>query len=393
MNKKQDGRYWTVPIRKLSNGGKVPPVEGDLLIYRSTPGQRVGHVAVVVEVLESCVRVAEQNQENDKLWSGSFADELPMKIGLCTDGELTYTIIHRDPILELQGWVRLEEHHQKPRDEWAQPAAFLGVDGIYNEDTCKALQTLCGGFADGEHGGLTSSNLRTFLHCHGRAEDNTTSKEPDDLVRCLRSCGPSSTLAHRPSSRPPALARVRSAPSNERPFDPAHMRRRFLVYVWPLSQPTPSVPLDAEALFREGYPADGVCYAILCSAPAGAPVGPPPMLLTVLQCPLSALALPAVRAPTAGAQSQQCCHVHNHSAAPSVLEPHPLCRGPAICDVTNAAGRPCLLACNVRVRPMGVAATGTSNQVTYHGRASRYSRDAVASGPEMLAAVQAPVIT
>jgi hypothetical protein len=42
---------------------------------------------------------------------------------------------------------------------------------------------------------------------------------------------------------------------------------------------------------------------------------------------------------------------------------------------------------------MGVAATGSSSQVTYHGRASRYSRDAVASGPEMLAAVQAPIIT
>jgi hypothetical protein len=54
------------------------------------------------------------------------------------------------------------------------------------------------------------------------------------------------------------------------------MRRRFLVGVWPLSQPPEPLRLDAEALLREGYSADGVCYAIVCSAPAGPPVSTKP---------------------------------------------------------------------------------------------------------------------
>jgi len=65
-----DGRHMTVPLTAFTNGGTDAPVAGDLLIYRSTPGQRVGHVAVVLSVSinpggVSYIRVGEQNQEND----------------------------------------------------------------------------------------------------------------------------------------------------------------------------------------------------------------------------------------------------------------------------------------------------------------------------------------
>ena len=69
-----------VPLEKFPNFGNVKPAVGDLLIYASTPNQRVGHVAVVVEVVSSngvhSVRVAEQNQENNVMWPGNYADEL-----------------------------------------------------------------------------------------------------------------------------------------------------------------------------------------------------------------------------------------------------------------------------------------------------------------------------
>ena len=49
-----------VPLLKYESGvTKEMPKKGDLLIYRSTPGQVVGHVAVVLEVLKDRVRVGE----------------------------------------------------------------------------------------------------------------------------------------------------------------------------------------------------------------------------------------------------------------------------------------------------------------------------------------------
>ena len=51
--------YAIVPIVAHPNNGTVKPEVDDLFIYRSTPKERVGHVAVVVEALENSVRVAE----------------------------------------------------------------------------------------------------------------------------------------------------------------------------------------------------------------------------------------------------------------------------------------------------------------------------------------------
>ena len=198
VNSKRDGRYWTVPLAKYLNGGDTPPVAGDCFIYKSTPGQRVGHIAVVVEVLGNSVRVAEQNQENDKLWEGHYADELPMLVGTGDGGKATYTVTNSDEDLELQGWIRLREDLESPREEWVRPSPVVPMDGVYDAEVCKLVQRLCGGFADGDHGGLTSSNLRTFLNCHGRPEHVTKSKTPEDLIVCLR-C-PSSPLPSHPSS-------------------------------------------------------------------------------------------------------------------------------------------------------------------------------------------------
>ena len=94
-----------VPLAAYANGGSEAPTAGDLLIYKSTPGQRVGHVAVVIsssrldattflhqtsflQVLSvsivpggvSHVRVGEQNQENDIMWPGDYADQIELKV-------------------------------------------------------------------------------------------------------------------------------------------------------------------------------------------------------------------------------------------------------------------------------------------------------------------------
>jgi hypothetical protein len=121
-----------------------------------------------------------------------------MLVGTGDGGKATYTVTNSDEDLELQGWIRLREDLESPREEWVRPSPVVPMDGVYDAEVCKLVQRLCGGFADGDHGGLTSSNLRTFLNCHGRPEHVTKSKTPEDLIVCLR-C-PSSPLPSHPSS-------------------------------------------------------------------------------------------------------------------------------------------------------------------------------------------------
>ncbi|KAF0692951.1 hypothetical protein As57867_015941, partial [Aphanomyces stellatus] len=101
-----------VHLQKLPNHGSEKPAVGDLLVYKSTPGQYVGHVAVVVDVLEKTpgrwvVHVAEQNQYNNRLWKGGhYSDELKLKVDSLDDGSVSYSIKHTDRDLVLDGWVR-----------------------------------------------------------------------------------------------------------------------------------------------------------------------------------------------------------------------------------------------------------------------------------------------
>ncbi|CAK4083137.1 unnamed protein product [Aphanomyces euteiches] len=110
-----------VPLRKLPNHGTEKPDVGDLLVYKSTPGQYVGHVAVVVDVLEKqpghwVVHVAEQNQYNNRMWKGdNYADELKLETKTREDGKTTYGITHRDRDLVLDGWVR--PHFSSPLEQ------------------------------------------------------------------------------------------------------------------------------------------------------------------------------------------------------------------------------------------------------------------------------------
>jgi hypothetical protein len=63
----------------------------------------------------SFVRVGEQNQDNDVMWPGDYADQIEMKV---TSG--SYTITHSDADLELDGWLRCFPERASARDEWSR---------------------------------------------------------------------------------------------------------------------------------------------------------------------------------------------------------------------------------------------------------------------------------
>jgi glutathionylspermidine amidase/synthetase len=186
----RNGKYFVVPLIANYNGGTVKPEAHDLLIYKSTVGQRVGHVAVVLEVTDkNIIYVGEQNQENDKMWESDHADELTIQVGTSADGKPTYSIQHSDPDLErkfylyliffyclqmicivvdflilriliflyflifnfqiitcctVDGWLRLDESSEYPRPDWKKESDIIPVDGVYAKETAQALQKFVG---------------------------------------------------------------------------------------------------------------------------------------------------------------------------------------------------------------------------------------------------------
>jgi hypothetical protein len=181
--------YHQIPVTKHPTGGTEPPQEGDLLIYASTPNQMVGHVAVVLHVVtlgegQMVIRVGEQNQDNDVMWKGgTYADELPIELGVDEEGKTTYTIRHYDPDLEMLGWVRVHPESASPRPVWTPPdEPTLPIDGIYGEESVKALQRLLGSYADGFHGGMTNTNIRNLVKEIGAPEDAPPTLSGQDLL-------------------------------------------------------------------------------------------------------------------------------------------------------------------------------------------------------------------
>ena len=123
-----------VPLRHYPNGGNVPPEVGDLLIYEKHPEQFTGHVAVVVDVREDVVRIAEQNRDNGKMWPGEYSFEMPLLVSSIkrnsgVESKL-YVLDDRD-CKGLLGWTRLMLDQVKDADPWKARVAIneskLGV--------------------------------------------------------------------------------------------------------------------------------------------------------------------------------------------------------------------------------------------------------------------------
>ena len=77
----QDNEGKPLPVRSFRNGSKRPPEVGCLLIWdEGGEFAHTGHVAVVTEVLEGCVRVVEQNYRNEVWPEGQlYSREIPLR--------------------------------------------------------------------------------------------------------------------------------------------------------------------------------------------------------------------------------------------------------------------------------------------------------------------------
>ncbi|MCB1668054.1 MAG: bifunctional glutathionylspermidine amidase/synthase [Pseudomonadales bacterium] len=92
-----------LPLMAFSNGSKEHPVPGSLLIWKEGGEfEKTGHVAVVTEVFDDRIRIAEQNVSQQKWPEGQdYARELEARVG--DDGEYWITCSYGDA--EILGWM------------------------------------------------------------------------------------------------------------------------------------------------------------------------------------------------------------------------------------------------------------------------------------------------
>ncbi|KFZ38207.1 glutathionylspermidine synthase [Shewanella mangrovi] len=112
-----------LPLQAFANGGKRPPEAGAILIWAEGGEFEVtGHVAIITEVLNDCVRIAEQNLEHCKLPLGQqWCRELKLEIS----PEQNYRIIEGYPDTRILGWmIQTEDATNAEPAHWVNPALF-----------------------------------------------------------------------------------------------------------------------------------------------------------------------------------------------------------------------------------------------------------------------------
>jgi hypothetical protein len=148
---------WTKPLNKVKNlstdkieyvglkqhaQGKSTsrPAVHDALIWQRTDKAPVGHIAIVSEVSDTYVRVAEQNVDNNIMWKGGhFAREFPLEK---RDDGSWFIRDDEDPI---HGWVRVDKNSAEEAPVWERPAENqLEVNGVYDDVTEAALSRFTG---------------------------------------------------------------------------------------------------------------------------------------------------------------------------------------------------------------------------------------------------------
>ena len=156
-----------VPMIRFENGGNESPRIGDLFIYDKTPDLGSGHVAVVVAVTESYVRLAEQNRYNGRIWPGNYAYEVPLRIGtLNIDGNQVRSYFADDTdCIYLLGWVRLEIDKVYDRPKW-HPRVIIDEATIGNDWT--PAQKFLDCRPDGNRRARDLEALQVFLNQHNK---------------------------------------------------------------------------------------------------------------------------------------------------------------------------------------------------------------------------------
>ncbi|CAF1007722.1 unnamed protein product [Adineta steineri] len=102
-----DGKYFT--LKTYPNGSPAKPKNGSFIIYEKSSKLPFGHVAVIVDVASSYVRVAEQNYYYD-YWHNNYAREIRLKY--------TNDRYYIDDRFGIYGWMEVQDDNQlKPLDE------------------------------------------------------------------------------------------------------------------------------------------------------------------------------------------------------------------------------------------------------------------------------------
>lgn len=119
----------------------IRPEVHDAVIWKKTEKAPVGHIAIVSEVTDTYVRVAEQNVENDIMWKGgTYTREFPLERN--TETGAWSIKDDEDPIL---GWVRVDKQSNEAPPVWIPPETNqLEVNGIYDDVVFDALSRFVG---------------------------------------------------------------------------------------------------------------------------------------------------------------------------------------------------------------------------------------------------------
>ena len=149
-----------LPACAFKNGCKRRPEVGALLIWGPVGEfERTGHVAIITEVLEGAVRIAEQNVEHESWGDRDWSRELPLKQN--SRGEFTIECSYSDS--HIVGWVMqtsdrtYASRHKRPAKE-----LFKIISQRVGETRSTWLDTSCSvnqAYIKSMGGHKTASNL------------------------------------------------------------------------------------------------------------------------------------------------------------------------------------------------------------------------------------------
>jgi hypothetical protein len=98
-------------LYKIPNGSKCPPKAGDLIIYKRTDANPVGHIGIISKVHSNYVEISEQNWDNAQ-WPDDYSRAMPL-----TEFKGNFFLLDiANPIL---GWMTYNEVVDEKCDDFS----------------------------------------------------------------------------------------------------------------------------------------------------------------------------------------------------------------------------------------------------------------------------------